>query len=561
MKRLSSLAARWKRGRSYSALEPNLPRNAANFQPLTPCSFLERSATIWPEREAYVHYMNGSRVSRTYRELQQRVFKLSSALKKLNLVKNESVSILATNTPAMIEAHYAVPMARGILNPINVRLSASQVRTILLHAESRILLVDREYSTIVLEALQTIPKDKWPLLIDIDEGGIGESIGYTNYEDFITSGDEVNDWCVDDEWDTISLNYTSGTTGEPKGVCLHHRGAYLTAVGNVLAFSCQFSHHPKYLWTLPMFHCNGWCYPYTNVLLGATQVCLRAVRSDVIYDLLDKEKVTHMCGAPVVMQILLRDMHLKRHQHRVQMMTAASPPPAKVLASMEENGFDLTHVYGLTEVYGPAVVCVPQDDWKSLELEEKAKRMSRQGVRYSVLENLKVMDPVTMEPVPADGKTIGEIMFKGNVVMSGYLKNPKATAEAFKGGWYRSGDLAVLHPDGYCQIRDRSKDIIISGGENISSVEIENVLCNHPKVEAAAVVARPDKQWGETPCAFIQMKPDQEISLTEDEIIRFVQESLPRFMVPKTVIFTELPTTNTGKVQKHTLRDIAKKIG
>jgi fatty-acyl-CoA synthase len=464
------------------------------------------------------------------------------------------------NTPAMLEAHYGVPMAQGVLNAINTRLDAAVMAFILDHAETKVLITDREFSKVIKEAL-ALAKTK-PLVIDYDDPEFtnkGERLGEMDYEELLSEGEPDFAWRMpDDEWDAISLNYTSGTTGDPKGVVYHHRGAYLLALGNVL--TCCMGKHPVYLWTLPMFHCNGWCFPWTLSVVAGTHVCLRAVRAAPIYDAISADHVTHLCGAPIVMSTLLNapESEKKPLPHVVQFATAAAPPPEAVLAAMKEAGFNVTHVYGLTEVYGPACVNDWNADWDKLPPTEQAARKARQGVRYPVLEAIDVLDPVTMKPVPRDGSTLGEVMFRGNVVMKGYLKNAAATAQAFQEGWFHSGDLGVMHPDGYIQLKDRSKDIIISGGENISSIEVEDALFKHPAVQAAAVVAKPDEKWGETPCAFVELKPGA--TATADELIAWCRRNLASYKVPKYVVFTELPKTSTGKIQKFRLRDMAKDV-
>ena len=538
------------------AYDTDLDRNAANFQPLTPLGFLERSAAVFPDRLAVVH----GAVRRNYRDLYARARRLASALAAHGVGKNDTVTVMLANTPAMLECHFGVPMAGAVLNTLNTRLDAAIIAFTLDHAETKVLITDREFSGVMKQAL-ALAKTK-PLVIDYDDPeykGPGERLGAIEYEELVAGGDPDFSWIMPrDEWDAIALNYTSGTTGDPKGVVYHHRGAYLLAMGNLL--TGNLGRAPVYLWTLPMFHCNGWCFPWSIVLAGGVQVCLRQVRAATMFDLIASEKVTHLCGAPVVMSTLLNApaQEKKPLPHQVEFFTAAAPPPEAVLAAMREAGFNVTHLYGLTEVYGPAVVNEWDHAWDSLPANEQAMKKARQGVRYPVLEALDVVDPDTMESVPADGETLGEVVFRGNVVMKGYLKNPASTKAAFAGGWFHSGDLGVKHPDGYVQLKDRSKDIIISGGENISSIEVEDALYKHPAVQVAAVVARPDEKWGETPCAFIELRPGA--SASAEELIEWCRQHMARFKVPRHIVFAEVPKTSTGKIQKFRLREMAKSL-
>jgi fatty-acyl-CoA synthase len=541
---------------TISPYDRDLDRNSANFQPLTPLAFLERAAAVFPDRLAVVH----GPLRRDYREFYARARRLASALAKRGVARGDTVAAMLANTPAMLECHYGVPMCGAVLNALNTRLDAATLAFMLDHGEAKALIVDREFSG-VMEAALKMAKAR-PLVIAYDDpeyDGPGAPLGEIDYEAFLAEGDERYEWLRPlDEWDAITLNYTSGTTGDPKGVVYHHRGANLLAMGNVV--TADMGRHPVYLWTLPMFHCNGWCFPWSISVKAGTHVCLRQVRAKALYDLIAEHGVTHLCGAPIVMSILLNASAEEKRPlpHVVRFFTAAAPPPAAVLAAMREAGFDVTHLYGLTEVYGPAVVNDWKSEWDALDGPAQAALKARQGVRYHALEALDVMDPDTMQSVPADGETLGEVMFRGNVVMKGYLKNKPATEKAFAGGWFHSGDLGVKHPDGYVQLKDRSKDIIISGGENISSIEIEDVLFQHPGVQLAAVVARPDDKWGETPCAFVEMRPGHTAS--EADLIAWCRERLAHFKCPRHVVFAEIPKTSTGKVQKYALRDRARLV-
>jgi fatty-acyl-CoA synthase len=535
---------------------PDLGRNAANHVPLSPVSFLRRAAQTWPGKVAVRH----GDAAFTYAQFESRCLRLASALSRRGIGRGDTVAILAPNVPAMLEAHYAVPGLGAVLNALNYRLDARTIAFCLGHGGARALIVDREFSPVVEKALALCATR--PLVIDIDDplAAGGSLLGEITYEALLEEGDPgfVLPGPAD-EWDSLGLLYTSGTTGDPKGVVYHHRGAYLNALGNALAFG--LTPQSVYLWTLPMFHCNGWTYTWAVTAVGGTHVCLRKVDPALIFPAIARHRVTHLCGAPIVLNLLVHapDAVKLRFDHAVEVATGGAAPPSAVIEAMERMGFRVTHLYGLTESYGPATLCAWQDEWATLGLEARARLMARQGVRYPTLEDLQVADPRTGEPVPRDGRTLGEVMLRGNTIMKGYLANPVATGAAFRGGWYRTGDLAVWHPDGYIEVKDRSKDIIISGGENISSLEVEECLYRHPEVMEAAVVARPDAKWGESPCAFVTLKPGAG-KATEDDIIAFCREHLAHFKVPRTVVFGELPKTSTGKIQKFVLRERAGKL-
>jgi fatty-acyl-CoA synthase len=531
----------------------DLDRNPANYAPLTPLSFIERAAYVYPGRVSVVH--GDQRY--TWQETYARCRRLASALAKRRIGVGDTVAVMLPNTSPMYEAHFGVPMCGAVLNTLNTRLDSEAIAFMLEHGEAKLLITDREFSGTIEGALRQSKRKITVIDAEDPEFNSGKRLGEKTYEELLREGDPEFAWrWPQDEWEAISLNYTSGTTGNPKGVVYHHRGAYLNGVGNILVWGMP--HHSVYLWTLPMFHCNGWCFPWTMAANAGTSVCLRKVEAETIFRLIKQHRVTHYCGAPIVHQMLINaPEELKRGiEHQVNGLVAAAAPPAAMIEGMQKMGFNITHVYGLTETYGPASVCAKHPEWDSLPLAEQVRLNARQGIRYTVEEGLTVMDAETMKPVPADGETMGEIMFRGNITMKGYLKNPKATREAFAGGWFHSGDLAVMQPDGYVKIKDRSKDIIISGGENISSLEVEDVLYRHPAVLAAAVVARPDPKWGETPCAFVELKPG--MASSESEIIEFCRGQLARFKAPRAVVFGELPKTSTGKIQKFVLREKAK---
>ena len=538
--------------------ESGLDQNPANFAPLSPLPFLQRAATVFPALPAVVHGRGENALRLTWSELYRRCRLLASALAKRGIGHGDTVAVMLPNTPAMVEAHFGIPMTGGVLNALNTRLDAASIGFQLNHGEAKVLITDREFAPTIKAALKDV--DRELLIIDVDDpvyDGPGERTGVLDYEEFLAEGDADYVWAAPaDEWDAIALNYTSGTTGNPKGVVYSHRGAYTNAVSNVLVWAMP--PHPVYLWTLPMFHCNGWCFPWTIAAMAGTHVCLRKVEAKAIFDAIRQHKVTHYCGAPIVHSLLVGapDEMKQGITHKVHAMVAAAAPPASMIEGMDRMGFDLTHVYGLTETYGPATVCAKQPEWANLDVGERAMKNSRQGVRSTLEEAVAVLDPDSMQPVPFDGETIGEIMFRGNIMMKGYLKNDAATEEAFRGGWFHTGDLAVVQPDGYLRIKDRSKDIIISGGENISSIEVEDALYRHPEVVAAAVVAQPDPRWGEVPCAFVELKDGT--ALTEQELQQHCRKHLAGFKMPKRIFFGMLPKTSTGKIQKFLLRQQAK---
>ncbi len=532
--------------------DQHLDRNSANHAPLSPLGFIARTAEVYPERLAVVH----GTLRRNWGETYARCRQLASSLHKAGVGKNDTVAVMLPNTPPMVEAHFGVPMAGAVLNALNTRLDAETIAFMLDHGEAKVLIVDPEFTGVVAKALKLRQRSAPLLVIQVEDalyGPAAEQVGSLDYDDFVAGGDAGFDWQLPaDEWDAIALNYTSGTTGNPKGVVYHHRGAAINAISNVLEW--DMPKHAVYLWTLPMFHCNGWCFPWTVAARAGVNVCLRRVEAQAIFDAIRNHGVTHYCGAPIVHGLLVNAPAAMKEgvPAGVKAMVAGAAPPASMIEGMEQLGFDITHVYGLTEVYGPATVCAKHTAWDGLDIGERARLNSRQGVRYHLQRSASVLDPETMEPVPHDGQTMGEIMFQGNIAMKGYLKNPQATDEAFRGGWFHTGDLAVQHPDGYIQIKDRSKDIIISGGENISSIEVEDVLYRHPAVLAAAVVAKPDPKWGETPCAFIELKAGAQT--TAEDIVAHCKKHLAGYKVPRAVVFGELPKTSTGKIQKFELR-------
>jgi len=540
---------------SNNKYEQGLGKNAANFTSLTPLSFIERTARVFPDRTAVVH----GETQRSWTETYQRCIKLASALNRRGINKGDTVAMMLPNVPASLEAHFGVPMCGAVLNALNIRLDAKTIAFILDHGEAEVLLTDKEFAPVINEALSLC--EAKPLVIDVDDALApeGELLGEIEYEAFLAEGNASYAWQYpENEWDAISLNYTSGTTGNPKGVVYHHRGAALNSLGNITAWAMP--QRPKYLWTLPMFHCNGWCFPWTVTALAGTHICLRRTEPGPIYQSIIDHQVTHMCGAPIVMGMLVNasSQEQKTLPHSVKILTAGAAPPSAILEQIETLGFDVTHAYGLTECYGPGVVSEWHPEWDELPTAEKAAKKARQGVPYLVMQDLTVMDPETMQKTPADAQTMGEVFMRGNNLMKGYLKNETATEKAFLGGWFHTGDLGVMHPDGYIELKDRSKDIIISGGENISTIEVEGVLYQHPAVAEAAVVAKPDEKWGETPCAFVALKEEAESS--EEELIQFCRDNLAHFKCPKKIVFTELPKTATGKIQKFILREQAKTL-
>jgi fatty-acyl-CoA synthase len=533
---------------------PYLARNPANFTALTPLGFLARAAATYPDKIAVI---DGARHF-TYREFYARCRRFANALRRRRITAGDTVAVMAPNVPALLEAHYAVPMAGAVLNALNYRLDPSSIAFILGHGAAKLLFADREFAPLAREALRELGRDI--AVVEIDDGTTASALGGVEYEAFLGEGDPTAPWSLPaDEWAAITLNYTSGTTGNPKGVLYHHRGAFLNALGNAITFGLD--RHSVYLWTLPMFHCNGWTYTWAVTAVAGTHVCLRRVDPAPIFAAIDQHRVTHLCGAPVVLNLLVHapDSVKRRFDHVVEVATGGAAPPSTVIEAMERMGFRVTHLYGLTESYGPTTVCAWQEEWDALPLSDRVAHMARQGVQYPTLDRQRVADPTTMQDVPLDGMTIGELMLRSNTLMKGYLKNPAASGEAFADGWFHTGDLAVMHPDGYVEIKDRSKDIIISGGENISSIEVEEVLYRHPQVMEAAVVAKPDEKWGETPCAFVTLKPDAE-AVGAADIIAWCRASLAHYKAPRTVVFGPLPKTSTGKVQKYALRERAREI-
>ena len=532
----------------------HLTKNAANFAALTPLAFLPRAAAVYPNKLAVIH----GAFRFTYRQLYDRCRRLASALRRRGVERGDTVAIMAPNVPALLEAHYGVPMAGAVLNALNYRLDAHSIAFALEHAQAKLLIADREFAPVVRDALRALNR---PLpLVEIDDGVGGSLLGGTDYEPFLAEGDPPAEWAMpQDEWEPIALNYTSGTTGNPKGVVFHHRGALLNAIGNAIIFGLGLD--SVYLWTLPMFHCNGWTYPWAVTAVAGTHVCLRRIDPAMIFAAIAEHRVTHLCGAPIVLNMLAHapDTIKRRFDHVVEIATGGAAPPSAVIEAMERMGFRVTHLYGLTESYGPSTVCAWQEEWAGLSLGDRSARMARQGVAYPTLDRQRVVDPQTMTDVPADGRTLGELVLRSNTLMKGYLKNPEATQAAFEHGWFHTGDLAVTHPDGYVEIKDRSKDIIISGGENISSIEVEDALYRHPQVMEAAVVAKPDPVWGETPCAFITLKPDAG-QVSAEDIIAWCRDNLAHYKVPRTIVFGPLPKTSTGKIQKFELRDRANRI-
>ncbi len=532
-----------------------LDKNAANFVALSPLSFIERAASVYPDRVAVIY---GSR-RQTWRDTYSRCRRLASALRQRGVGAGDTVAVMLPNVPAMFEAHFGVPMTGAVLNTLNTRLDAEAIAFMLQHGEAKVLLTDREFSAVVEKALAIVSAagaQRRPFVIEVEdeEAPTGKALGDVSYESFLAHGDPAFAWQLPaDEWDAIALNYTSGTTGNPKGVVTHHRGAYLNAVSNVVTW--QMPRHPVYLWTLPMFHCNGWCFPWTLALQAGASVCLRKIDTAPIFALVREHRVSHLCGAPIVFGMLVNAPAAQRAgiDHAIDGLIAGSAPPAAIIEGCERIGINITHVYGLTETYGPAAVCAPQVEWAGLPLGDRARLNARQGVASPMQQTIAVLDPQTLQPVPADGETMGEIFFRGNLVMKGYLKNARATAEAFDGGWFHTGDLAVVEGDGYVKIKDRSKDVIISGGENISSVEVEEVLYRHPDILVAAVVAKPDPKWGEVAAAFVELREGS--TATEAEVIEHCRHQMARFKVPKQVMFGVLPKTATGKIQKFVLRD------